>query len=196
VARRIGHVERAPTGLDALASGQRHEIAGGHWRELSPQLVHAITVDARRALDQLRRVHHVLDAALVHEHFDVRVRSDDRSCGAGVIEVDMSQQDVADVRPSDAVRLQPEFERLQTSGWTGIDDGDASMALHERGCYDLRAPTELEIDPRESMTECVHSTVTFVVPEESAEIAVSGSKNCTRIIGLDARTRVAVAMTS
>ena len=69
----------------------------------------------------------------------------------------MSQQDVADVRPSDAVRLQPEFERLQTSGWTGIDDGDTAMALHERGCYDLRTPTELKIDPRESMTECVHS---------------------------------------
>ena len=36
-------------------------------------------------------------------------------------------------------------------------DGDAAMVLHERGCYDPRAPTELEIDPRESMTECVHS---------------------------------------
>src|SRR4030095_1875638 len=137
VPRRIRHVERAPTGLDALPSGQRHEIAGRHCRELSPEFVHAVTVDARRALDQFRRVHHVFDAALVHEHLDVRVLSDARSCGAGVIEVDMSQQDVTDVRPSDAVRLQPELERLQTTGWTWIDDGDTAMTVYEPGCNDL-----------------------------------------------------------
>jgi hypothetical protein len=87
----------------------------------------------------------------------VRVLSDDRSCGASVIEVDMSQQDVTDVTPSDAVRLQPEVERLQTAGWTWIDDGDAAMTLHEPGCNDLRAPAKSEIHPRESMTECVHN---------------------------------------
>jgi hypothetical protein len=89
----------------------------------------------------------VLRAALVHEHFDVRMLSNDRSGCAGVVEMNMRQQDVTNVRPPDAIRLQPEFERLETTGRTGIDYRNAAMTLDEPGCDDQRAPAKQEIDP-------------------------------------------------
>jgi hypothetical protein len=71
----------------------------------------------------------------------------DRSGCAGMIEMNMCQQDVTDVGPPDAIRLQPEFERLETTGRTGIDDRNAAMTLDEAGCDDQWAPAKQEIDP-------------------------------------------------
>jgi hypothetical protein len=78
---------------------------------------------------------------------DVRMLANDRSGCACVIEMDMRQQDVTNVSPSDAVRLQSQLERLKTAGWTGVDDRDAAMPMHERCCDDLWSPTKLKIDP-------------------------------------------------
>src|SRR5678815_1727903 len=140
-------------------SGQRHQVPRRYRRELSPEFVHPIAIDARRAVDEFRGVRHVLQAALVHEHGDVRMLAYDRSCGAGVIEVDVRQEDVTNIGPPDAVRLQAQFERLEAAGGTGIDDGHAAMTLYKSCGDDLWAATELQIDPRESMTECVHNVV-------------------------------------
>src|SRR5262245_45809206 len=83
--------------------------------------------------------------------------SNNRPRCARVIEVDVRQQDVTNVGPSDAVRLHAEFERLEAAGRTGVDDGHAAMTLDESGRNDVWASAKLQVDPRESMTECVHS---------------------------------------
>jgi hypothetical protein len=71
----------------------------------------------------------------------------DRSARTGVIEVDMGQEDVADVRPADPIRLQAELERREAAGRAGINDRHAVMALDQYGGDHSRASLELQIDP-------------------------------------------------
>ena len=88
---------------------------------------------------------------------DVRVRANDRAGRAGVIEVNVRQQDVTHVIPPDAVLLQAQLERAEAAGRTRIDD-----ARRRPGRCTMPAamacgpPQKLQIDPRKSMTQCVH----------------------------------------
>jgi hypothetical protein len=60
----------------------------------------------------------------MYEHRDLWMCPDNRAGGARVIQVNVGQQNVADVIPSDAMRLQTLFERGETRGRARIDDGD------------------------------------------------------------------------
>ena len=92
----------------------------------------------------------------MHEHGDVWMLAYDRPCGTRVVQVNVRQHQVAHVLPSDAVRLQALLERAEASGWPRVNDGDAARALHNRRGDDVGSPEKLEVDPRKSMTQCVH----------------------------------------
>ena len=84
-------------------------------------------------VDQLRGSATCARAALVHEHGHVRMRADDRSGGARMIEVDVRQQNVTDVIPPDPVLLETELECGKTCRRPGIHDrhagSDCTMPL-------------------------------------------------------------------
>ena len=79
----------------------------GH--DLAPQPLHVVAVQALRAGQQLRGVLEVRRAALVHVHDDLRPPSHDRAGRAGVVEVDVREQQ----RPRGLVsqRLDQRLER-------------------------------------------------------------------------------------
>ncbi len=155
-----------------------------HRRDLAPQPVHVVAVQPRRAVDQLLRIDHVRRAALVHEHRDVRVRADDRAGRAGVIEVDVRQQDVAHVVPAHAVLLQAELERGQTRRRPGIDDRDASVGLHDAARDRVRAAEELEIDPRQAVRQNRHWRADYTGGSRVAMSAVDSSAVLTAVARL------------
>jgi hypothetical protein len=118
---------------------------------------HAIAVDSRRAFKQPPWIGHVSGAAFVDENLDVRMIAHDGSGRASVIEVNVSQEDVSDVGPTDTICLQSQFERGQTRCRSWIHNRHTGSTLHQAGGDHLGPAMELEIDPRQSLTQYVHS---------------------------------------
>ena len=100
VARRVRHVEESAARLDALATPEHHQVLLRHGRKLSPEAIHVVAVQPRGALNQLLGMRHVPRAALVHQHFDPRMTPDDGAGRAGVVEMDVREQQVGDVAES------------------------------------------------------------------------------------------------
>jgi hypothetical protein len=85
--------------------------AGWHGPNIAPQPRHVILVEPGRARDELRRFDQMRRATFVDVHVDVRMVRDDRAGCATVVEMDVRQQDGADVGHRDAVSRQPSLER-------------------------------------------------------------------------------------
>jgi hypothetical protein len=85
-------------------------------------------------------------AAAVDVDLDVRVLLDDRSDGAGVIEVDVRHQDLADVLEANPFPRQRSGQVRQRRGRAGIDQRHAGGSVQDRRGDDLRPPEEREID--------------------------------------------------
>ena len=90
VAGRVGDLERAVE--QSLAAAQHGQIALGDRNHLAPQAVHVVAVQAAGALDQPRRIEHVPGAPLVDVDLELGPALDERAAGAGVVEMDVGQQ--------------------------------------------------------------------------------------------------------
>ena len=64
----------------------------GHGRHLAPEPLHVVAVQARGALQQLRGIHEVGRAALVHVHDQLREAAAEDARRARVVEVDVGQE--------------------------------------------------------------------------------------------------------
>ena len=73
-----------------------------------------------------------------------------------MVQVNVGQENMTNVIPPYAVLLQAQVKRAEAAGWTGIDDGDTGGAAHDTRGDDIGPPLKLQIDPRKSMTQCVH----------------------------------------
>lgn len=144
---RVRHVERASAGLDPLSTAERDQVLSRHGGHLSPPVVHAFGVDATRTRHEARRVGHVTGAAFVHDYLDVWMSAGDRAGGTSVVQMDVRQQEVPDVAPRHAERLEAGVERLEATGGSGIDQGHAARAAHEAGRNDVRSTLKSQIDP-------------------------------------------------
>ena len=98
---RVRDLERASSCLDLLASFEGCQVVPRHSGKLAPQLLHAVTVDAGRAFNQATRIGHVRGASLVYEDLDMRMSAHDGAGGTRMIEVDVRQKNVTNIRPAD-----------------------------------------------------------------------------------------------
>jgi len=87
----------------------------------------------------------------VHEHADVRICPDERARGTCVVEVDMGQQERADIAESDAGTVKRPLKGLQAGRRPGIDNRDAARPLHDAGGNGMWSTQELEIGPRQPL---------------------------------------------
>ena len=156
VAGCVCDIESPPARVDLFPSEQRDDVRLRYRGELAPQSIHVAAEEPRRAVEQPRRIDHVCRTALMHEHGDVRMLAHDRPCGTRVVQVNVRQHQVAHVAPSDAVRLQALLERTEARRWPRVNDGDTARALHNRRGDDVGSPEKPEVDPRKTMTQCVH----------------------------------------
>src|SRR5919198_3335418 len=81
-----------PPGADRLAAAQYAQVGLGHGDDLAPQALHVVAVQARGARDQARGVDEVRGAALVDPHLDVGPLAHERAGRAGVVEMDVGEQ--------------------------------------------------------------------------------------------------------
>src|SRR5688572_4273891 len=156
VARRVRDVERPATRFYPFATGEGDERIARHGRNLSPEPIHPIAVQARGALNQLARVGKVPRSALVNEHPDMRMPADDRAGGTAVVQMNVRQQDVPHVGPADTVLLKRELERGQAGRGPGIHERDAPRGLDDRSRDRLGSAEKHQIDPREPMRQDGH----------------------------------------
>ena len=85
-------------------------------------------------------------AALVHVDAGVRHAAQDRAGGAGVIEMDVRQQDVPHLVEAGAEAGQPLFESGQTRRRAGVDDHQAIGGAKDRRRDHARTAPEVQVD--------------------------------------------------
>jgi hypothetical protein len=139
--------EAPPCRLDALTPFEHRQIRRRHGLEPSPQTIHVVTVQPCRARQQLCRVGHVRRPLRVHEDPDMWMGSHDRAGGAGVIEMDVREQQFADIGHADAALFEAGRQYRKATGGTGIDQRDAAGIVYHRGRDRAETSLKLQVDP-------------------------------------------------
>ena len=84
--------------------------------------------------------------SLVHVNPNGRILLHQHAGSAGVVEVDVRQQDAADVAQRHARLRQSSAEHRQRRGRAGVDDRHAVDAVQDAGGNDARRAEEFEIE--------------------------------------------------
>ena len=149
VAARVGHLDPGAAERQRLAVDEHAHALGRHHGELAPQPVHVRAVEALRARQQLRRIDQVRRAALVHVHRQVRMAAHERPGGAGMVEVNVRQQQPVQIGRADPGVRERRFQRRR-----GRSSGPGSTSSTPDGRLDdtrgnrARAAEELQVDDR------------------------------------------------
>jgi hypothetical protein len=154
--RRVLDVQLTPARGDALAAFQDVDPPGRNGNELAPETVHILAVQAPGTGDELRGVDHVRRAALVHEDIDVGILSHERPGRAGVIEMDMREQDVPHIPHRHALLLERPLQVFDRGRRTWIDERNAGRAVQNRRRDDFRDAEKVEVDIVEPRRKCGH----------------------------------------
>ena len=94
MAGRIGEGQRAAAKLHRHALVRGGGAIGRHRHDAAVGAVHlGLPVDRQRALPQGTRVHHVAQAARVHQHAGLRQRLHQRAGTTGMVQVHMGGDD-------------------------------------------------------------------------------------------------------
>ena len=126
-----------PPARERLAAAQHEQSVLGHGDDLPPQALHVVAVEACRAGDEPGRVGEVARAALVDGDDQVRPAPHERPGRAGVVEVDVGEQD----RPRDAAAERRDERRLARLR-AGIDEDVADAVAAD----DVPAPQVQDVD--------------------------------------------------
>ena len=134
VSRRVGHVEVAAAGGEALAAAQDDEGVLAAPAGISPQSRSISSPHSRVALAiSFAGIDHVRRALLVHVDAQRRILAHQRAGRAGVIEMNVRQQNRAHVGHRDARLLERRAQRRQRARRSGIDERHAAGTVqHDR----------------------------------------------------------------
>ena len=132
VARGVGDAKS----LDLLSPTQRDDVCGRHGQHLPPEALHVVAVQPARALQQLLRIDEVRRPDLMHVYAKLREPLDERARGAGVIEMDVGEEERA------RLALEAREQGLKTRRGTRIDD----QAVQFVGADDAVAPQMHAVD--------------------------------------------------
>ena len=140
----------------------------------SPQSRSMSAPYSREALvEQLRRIDQVRRAAFVHVHRRVRAFGDERAGGAGMVEVDVREQDRAHVGEREAARRQRRDEAPAASSRPRVDEGHALWAMQQHGRDDPALAEKLEIEIVHARSEWNQRRTTEVIVHKIALSALA-----------------------
>ena len=128
----------------------------GHGQHFAPEAIHVVAVQARGARQELRGIRHVRRAFFVDIDAHVRMAGDERAGRTGMIQVDVRQQQRANVRHRDACPVEFPRQHGQCARWSGIDQCNAARPVQHRRRYDARYAKKTEVEIRESLSERDH----------------------------------------
>lgn len=105
VARRIENVEIDGAEADFLATSEPDEIALGHGQAIAVKRLELIAVETAGTGQQARRVDHVGGAEFMDINFDARIFPDNGTGSAGMVEVNMGEQESVERSEFEAASL-------------------------------------------------------------------------------------------
>ena len=140
VARRRKALEADDVGADNV------DVLLGHRRELAPELVERVSVEAACAGVELARVDEVRRSDLRHVHLEAGVLAHERARGARVVEVDVREQQVADVGQGETVRGQPVLQPRDADRRPAVEERRTVVRLEDVGADDLLGRLVVEVD--------------------------------------------------
>ena len=117
-----------------------------HRRELAPEVVERIAVEAASAVFQLRRVNEMRGAELRDVDLELRVLAHEDARGAGVVEVDVAEDQVTQVCELEAVLLEPSFERRDAARGPAVEERESVVGLEEVAPDDPLGAAMVEVD--------------------------------------------------
>jgi hypothetical protein len=117
-----------------------------HRRELAPEIVERVPVEAAGAVLQLRGVDEVRGADLRDMDLQRRVLADEDARGAGVVEMDMAEQQMAQVGELDAALLEPSLERWDAARRPAVEEREPVVGLDEIGADYALGASMVEVD--------------------------------------------------
>src|SRR5581483_10094518 len=97
--------------------------------ELSPEHVEGLAVQAPRGPLEAGRVDEVRRADLGHPHGQLRVAADDGARGAGMVEMDVREKQVADFPERGAAFTEPFLEAVERRRWSAVEEKRAARAV-------------------------------------------------------------------
>ena len=123
VSRRVHDPERAVPELETVAVAHRTHAIRGRREHVAVERAHSCrAVGAGGARDQARRIDQVARADLVHPDLRARIRLEERPDAAGVIHVDVGDDDVGEVVGADAKGLEPRQDAIVIRLRPGLDE--------------------------------------------------------------------------
>src|SRR5262249_1545126 len=99
-----------------------------HRQHLPPQSIHVVAVQACSTVEQLRGIDQMRLASLVDEYLDVWMTRDDRAGCPRVIEMDVREQQVRDIRQRDPLPAQLFLQTIEAGCRSRIDERDLPRA--------------------------------------------------------------------
>jgi hypothetical protein len=111
----------------------RPHVALGHRLHVAPQVVVQRAEHPPRARHQAGRVDEVARTPLVHPHRQPRVLPYERARRAGVVEVDVRQEQVAQVGDLEAGGREALAQRAEMRAGAAVDERGLAVGQHVRG---------------------------------------------------------------
>ncbi|MEA2425816.1 MAG: hypothetical protein QOH13_2226, partial [Thermoleophilaceae bacterium] len=141
-------------------AGRDAHVLLGHRRELPPEWVERLTVEPPRGALEPRRVDEMRRADLGDPDCQAGVAAHDRAGGAGVIEMDVREEQVADVLEAQAVLRESRLERRQRRGRPAIEQRKSVVGVDDVHADRVRPSAEVQI---QMMHRAIFSVTAVVV---------------------------------
>src|SRR4051812_22392156 len=164
-------------------AGRDPHVRLGHGGELTPERVEQVAVETACGLLQPRRVDEVRRTDLRHPHGKARVAADERARRAGMVEVDVREQQVPDVGQLEPVRRESRVERLGRRAGAGVEERRPVVGLDEVHADRARAAAEVEVDQ-------AHDYVRAATERRTSAASRSASRSSAASMPTDRRTRL------
>ena len=146
VARRIENFKIAFADGDGFSAFERPQIVFRNRKYGSVEAIHFRAVKAAGACEQFCRIGHVDRAKFVNEDGEFWIFLDESADGAGVIEMNVREQNRVEILNAYAAAIHFSAKRFERGGRPGIDERVDSVGLHERGGDGFRAAHPVHVN--------------------------------------------------
>ena len=164
VPRRVQDLQLAAAHREALAAGEDVHVPLGHGQELAPQPVHVVAIEPARAVQQLGRVDHVRRPRLVHADPDVGVLAHEGAGGAGVVEVDVGEENRPHVGRRDALLAERRTQGVEAGRRPGVHEGGPAGVLEDGGGDDPGLAEEVQVGVGDAARDRWHGSGILLCP--------------------------------
>src|SRR6266852_6390676 len=143
---RVDHIEFARAQREDLATLEDADIFLGHGKSFAEELMERVGPKAYGAGQQLGGVNYVRRAEFVNVNGEPRIFAHQRAGSAGVIEMDVREQNGIELRHGKPARLQAFAKRGKSRSRTGVDDRAVAVRFQQSSGNGMRMSNPVGVE--------------------------------------------------